>query len=146
MTTDTVQAYRAALKLFQKDEAALHKAMQALDAAREIADPSQITKARGYARAAEIKAEESWLELVGATRQYWKHRAEALRKQLADVAPLVAEYDSALRAAGSLVPNAGLELIRTALRPWSPPKDFEIPLDVPASKVLNDAERDCGIW
>lgn len=146
MVTDSVAAFRAALKQFQKTEAALDKSMQTLDSAREIGDPSRMTAARVAARAAEIAAEESWLVLNSATRQYWKHRAAALRNQVAEVAPLVAEYECALRAAGSMVPNAGLELIRAALRPWSPPKDFEIPLDLPASKVLNDAERDCGIW
>lgn len=146
MPTDTVQAYRSALKQFQKHEAALQKAMQALDAARELGDPSRITPARIAARAAEVAAEEAWLDLTSATRAYWKQRAQAMLRQIEELAPLVAEYEACVRAGGDYRSYAGIEQIRAALRPWVLQPDSEVPLRLPESDVLQAAGRDHGIW
>ncbi|MHB1360409.1 MAG: hypothetical protein ACYCWC_12605 [Rhodocyclaceae bacterium] len=85
-------AYLSAAMAFERAEAVLSRALDALDAARAGVCPSSITRTRIAASDADKAAGTAWEVAEAARRDYWRKRAADMEERLAaEFVPLLVQ-------------------------------------------------------
>lgn len=94
-------AYTDAVKVFERAEAELNRALDALAAARTGDVPTDIARTRKAAVEADQAAGSAWGEAEDARRAYWRQRAvECESKVVAECVPLLVQLSAYQRFAG----------------------------------------------
>jgi len=102
------RAYASAVKTFKTAEVALNRSLDALAAAREGDNPSDITRTRLAALEADKAARAAWDAAEVARRAFWRQRAaEHEARIVAECVPLLTQLAAYQRFAGlpALPPN-----------------------------------------
>lgn len=95
------RAYADAVKVFQRAEAELNCALDALAAARTGDIPAAVARTRKAAVEAEQAAGRAWDAVEDARRAFWRQRAaECERKIVAECVPLLVQLAAYQRFAG----------------------------------------------
>lgn len=139
----SAREYKTCAKRVEKLDAQLSIALDKLKAARDERRPEGITTLRVQAEALERETEDALNEALEAHRQYWRERAEELRKEMVAALVPIVRYRQAVMCTGQRLSLDAPLITQQALAAHDgpPPADLgEIPTDPPDSPALDRAE------